>query len=212
MIALLRKAVDEQRRSAVAWGIGLLGLAFLLAVAFALSKNRRGVSWRTVGVALALQAAFAPDGITVLQTNRPAGWQTAQLRRWEQHQSLGLSQAQTTQRLTQSASVPADKLATLWHYYQTRQLHAGIDPALLRLQQDSLGRDSSAASQAYAALDKLRYPLTAADQAPTPAELRRQTCPARTSLNHSSPPRSRRHSGKARSLITISGAADICTS
>jgi len=105
----------------------------------------------------------------------PAGWQTAQLRRWEQHQSLGLSQAQTTQRLTQSANVPADKLATLWHYYQTRQLHAGIDPALLRLQQNSLGRDSSAASQAYAALGKLRYPLTAADQAPTPAELRRQT-------------------------------------
>ena len=27
-------------------------------------------------IALALQAAFAPDGITVLQTNRPAGWQT----------------------------------------------------------------------------------------------------------------------------------------
>ena len=27
-------------------------------------------------IALALQAAFAPEGITVLQTNRPAGWQT----------------------------------------------------------------------------------------------------------------------------------------
>ena len=38
---------------------GLLGLALLLAVAFALSKNRRGVSWRTVGAALALQAGFA---------------------------------------------------------------------------------------------------------------------------------------------------------
>ena len=34
MIALLRKAVDEQRRSAVAWGIGLLGLAFTYAAIY----------------------------------------------------------------------------------------------------------------------------------------------------------------------------------
>jgi histidine triad (HIT) family protein len=27
-------------------------------------------------IALAVQAAFGPDGITVLQANRPAGWQT----------------------------------------------------------------------------------------------------------------------------------------
>lgn len=27
-------------------------------------------------IAIALQAVFAPDGITVLQANRPAGWQT----------------------------------------------------------------------------------------------------------------------------------------
>ena len=27
-------------------------------------------------IALAVQAAFAPEGITVLQANRPAGWQT----------------------------------------------------------------------------------------------------------------------------------------
>lgn len=27
-------------------------------------------------IAIALQAAFAPEGITVLQANRPAGWQT----------------------------------------------------------------------------------------------------------------------------------------
>lgn len=105
----------------------------------------------------------------------PAGWQTAQLQRWEQAEPVRLSQSQTAQRLTQSASIPADKLATLWHYYQTRQLHAGIDPALLRLQQDSLGRDSSASSQAYAALDKLRYAQTAADQAPTLAALSQQT-------------------------------------
>ena len=38
---------------------GLLGLAVLLGVAFAVSKRRSGVSWRTVGVALALQFAFA---------------------------------------------------------------------------------------------------------------------------------------------------------
>jgi CNT family concentrative nucleoside transporter len=38
---------------------GLLGLLFLLAVAFAFSKNRRGISWRTVIGALILQAGFA---------------------------------------------------------------------------------------------------------------------------------------------------------
>ncbi|WP_104105229.1 nucleoside transporter C-terminal domain-containing protein [Nocardioides sp. 616] len=38
---------------------GALGLAFLLLVAFAFSKNRRGISWRTIGVALALQVGFA---------------------------------------------------------------------------------------------------------------------------------------------------------
>ena len=38
---------------------GILGLVFLLLVAFAVSKDRRGVSWRTVGVALGLQIGFA---------------------------------------------------------------------------------------------------------------------------------------------------------
>lgn len=38
---------------------GLLGLAFVVLVAVALSKHRRGISWRTVGVALALQVGFA---------------------------------------------------------------------------------------------------------------------------------------------------------
>jgi concentrative nucleoside transporter, CNT family len=38
---------------------GLLGLAFVLLVAVAFSKHRRGISWRTVGVALALQIGFA---------------------------------------------------------------------------------------------------------------------------------------------------------
>ncbi|MDX6317254.1 MAG: concentrative nucleoside transporter, family [Nocardioidaceae bacterium] len=38
---------------------GLLGLVFLLAVAVAFSKNRRGIAWRTVVGALLLQAGFA---------------------------------------------------------------------------------------------------------------------------------------------------------
>ena len=38
---------------------GVLGLALLAGVAWALSRNRRGISWRTVGVALALQVGFA---------------------------------------------------------------------------------------------------------------------------------------------------------
>lgn len=105
----------------------------------------------------------------------PAGWQVKQLRAWEQAKRLSLSQSQSSQMLTQQASIAPEQLATLWHYYQTRQLHAAIDPALLRLQQDSLGRDSSAASQAYAALDKLRYAQTAADQAPTVAALQQPT-------------------------------------
>jgi CNT family concentrative nucleoside transporter len=38
---------------------GLLGLVFLLGVAFAVSKNRKGIAWRTVVGALVLQAGFA---------------------------------------------------------------------------------------------------------------------------------------------------------
>jgi CNT family concentrative nucleoside transporter len=38
---------------------GLLGLVFVLLVAVALSKHRRGINWRTVGVALGLQVGFA---------------------------------------------------------------------------------------------------------------------------------------------------------
>ncbi len=38
---------------------GLLGIVVLVGVAVALSRHRRGISWRTVGVALALQVAFA---------------------------------------------------------------------------------------------------------------------------------------------------------
>jgi concentrative nucleoside transporter, CNT family len=38
---------------------GLLGLAFVLLVAVTFSQHRRGISWRTVGAALALQIGFA---------------------------------------------------------------------------------------------------------------------------------------------------------
>lgn len=42
----------------------MLGLAFVVLVAVALSRHRRGISWRTVGTALALQVGFA---VLVLQ-------------------------------------------------------------------------------------------------------------------------------------------------
>ena len=38
---------------------GLLGLAVLLLIAVALSRHRRGITWRTVVAALGLQVAFA---------------------------------------------------------------------------------------------------------------------------------------------------------
>jgi CNT family concentrative nucleoside transporter len=38
---------------------GLLGLALLLLIAFAFSRQRRGIRFRTVGTALALQVGFA---------------------------------------------------------------------------------------------------------------------------------------------------------
>jgi CNT family concentrative nucleoside transporter len=39
--------------------IGLVGMVVVVGVAFALSKNRRAINWRTVGWAFALQLAFA---------------------------------------------------------------------------------------------------------------------------------------------------------
>src|SRR5262249_61964833 len=42
----------------MAW-IGLVGIAVILGVALALSKNRRAINWRTVGWAFALQLTFA---------------------------------------------------------------------------------------------------------------------------------------------------------
>ena len=46
---------------------GLIGLTIVLAVALALSKNRRAIRWRTVGWAFALQMAF---GVVVLYWER----------------------------------------------------------------------------------------------------------------------------------------------
>src|SRR5262245_54593985 len=39
--------------------IGLVGMVVILAIAFALSHNRRAIRWRTVGWAFGLQIAFA---------------------------------------------------------------------------------------------------------------------------------------------------------
>src|SRR5262245_28750280 len=39
--------------------IGLVGMLVIVAVALALSKNRRAIRWRTIGWAFALQLAFA---------------------------------------------------------------------------------------------------------------------------------------------------------
>src|SRR5260370_8928337 len=39
--------------------VGLVGMVVILGVAFALSKNRRAINWRSVGWAFALQLTFA---------------------------------------------------------------------------------------------------------------------------------------------------------
>ena len=42
-----------------------------------LSDDEAGALFRTARkVAVAVQDAFAPDGLTILQANKPAGWQT----------------------------------------------------------------------------------------------------------------------------------------
>ena len=53
---------------------GLLGLAFVVLVAVAVSKHRRGISWRTVGAALALQVAFAALVLRWDPGERALGW------------------------------------------------------------------------------------------------------------------------------------------
>ena len=64
----------------VSIGRGLLGLAVILALAFALSSDRRRVNWRTVGFGLLLQLAFAVlilRGADMAETFAPLGWPAA---------------------------------------------------------------------------------------------------------------------------------------
>ena len=61
----------------VSLGRGILGLVSILALAFALSSDRRAINWRTVGVGLALQLVF---GVIILKgpamstAFAPLGW------------------------------------------------------------------------------------------------------------------------------------------
>jgi concentrative nucleoside transporter, CNT family len=59
---------------------GLLGLAFILALAVALSSDRRAINWRTVGFGLALQllfAVFVLKGDDMAEAFAPLGWPAA---------------------------------------------------------------------------------------------------------------------------------------
>ncbi|MDT0631145.1 NupC/NupG family nucleoside CNT transporter [Rubrivirga litoralis] len=64
----------------VSIGRGLLGLVVILAIAFALSSDRRRVNWRTVGLGLGLQLVFAVlilRGDSLAATFAPLGWPAA---------------------------------------------------------------------------------------------------------------------------------------
>ena len=64
----------------VSVGRGLLGLAVILAIALALSSDRRRVNWRTVGFGLGLQLVFAVlilRGDTLAGAFAPLGWPAA---------------------------------------------------------------------------------------------------------------------------------------
>ena len=61
----------------VSIGRGLLGLVGILAIAFALSSDRRRINWRTVGAGVALQLVFAIlflKGDVLAETFSPFGW------------------------------------------------------------------------------------------------------------------------------------------
>lgn len=61
-------------------GRGLLGLVVILGIAFALSSDRRGVNWRTVGFGLLLQLVFAVlilRGEALAAFFAPFGWPKA---------------------------------------------------------------------------------------------------------------------------------------
>ena len=64
----------------VSIGRGLLGLAGILAIAFALSSDRTRINWRTVGAGLLLQLVFAVlflKGEVLAETFAPFGWPKA---------------------------------------------------------------------------------------------------------------------------------------
>lgn len=64
----------------VSAGRGLLGLAVILGIAFALSSDRRGVNYRTVGIGLLLQLVFAIlflKGPAMADVFAPLGWPAA---------------------------------------------------------------------------------------------------------------------------------------
>ena len=64
----------------VSIGRGLLGLAVILAIALALSSDRRRVNWRTVGFGLGLQLVFAVlilRGDDLAEAFAPLGWPAA---------------------------------------------------------------------------------------------------------------------------------------
>ncbi len=64
----------------VSIGRGLLGLASIVGIAFALSSNRRRVNWRTVGFGLLLQLVFAVfilKGEDMAEAFAPLGWPKA---------------------------------------------------------------------------------------------------------------------------------------
>ena len=74
MIALLRKAVDEQRRSAVAWGIGLLGLAFTYAAIYpSIVKSQAALDQYMQSLPAAFRELFGVD------YSSPAGYLRAEL-------------------------------------------------------------------------------------------------------------------------------------
>jgi ABC-2 type transport system permease protein len=74
VIALLRKAVDEQRRSAVAWGIGLLGLAFTYAAIYpSIVKSQAALDQYMQSLPAAFRELFGVD------YSSPAGYLRAEL-------------------------------------------------------------------------------------------------------------------------------------
>jgi CNT family concentrative nucleoside transporter len=69
ILALLAQAAPAAGPASAGLGsrlMGIAGIAVMIAVAYALSENRKAISWRLVGMALVLQAAFA---VLILKTD-----------------------------------------------------------------------------------------------------------------------------------------------